>query len=160
MHMGQLKRSADFQRLLDTPVKQRSAHFALHHMAQRPSRTQMPVGKHRPTDLSTGHAVSCPEAVDEPLQNLWLGCMVPKRHAKRAVTRNLLKRQMRAATLQCVQRLPAGLCLLRLRQPFSLSQFPSARSQALSAAVRDELDQLLQRFADLAARAVVPVSAS
>ena len=30
----------------------------------------------------------------------WLGTVVPKRHAKRAVTRSLLKRQMRAALLR------------------------------------------------------------
>ncbi len=103
--------------------------------------------------------MSCPDAVDETLESIWLGCMVPKRHARRAVTRNLLKRQMRAATLQWVQRLPAGLCLLLLRQPFVVSQYPSARSAALNAAVRKELDQLLQRFADLAARPAVAAPA-
>ena len=95
--------------------------------------------------------MSCPALVDEPLESLWLGCMVPKRHAKRAVTRNLLKRQMRAVTRQWVQRLPGGLCLVRLRQPFGARQFPSASSTALSTAIRKELDQLLQRFAEPAA---------
>ncbi len=76
---------------------------------------------------------------------LWLGCLVPKRQARRAVTRSLLKRQARAAFARHAARLPRGLWLLRLRQPFAAEQFPSAASEALARAVRAELDQLLAR---------------
>jgi ribonuclease P protein component len=79
-------------------------------------------------DLPTGH---------------WLGCVVPKRHAKRAVTRNLFKRQVRVAFERHLVTLPAGLWLVRLRQPFALADFPSARSEALARAARAELDSLL-----------------
>ncbi|MFM8898436.1 MAG: ribonuclease P protein component [Burkholderiales bacterium] len=79
---------------------------------------------------------------------IWLGLVVPKRHAKRSVTRQLLKRQMRAAVAdQQTQSKPLnhGLWVLRLRAAFEVSQFPSAASAALAAAVRQELQQLLQR---------------
>jgi ribonuclease P protein component len=75
-----------------------------------------------------------------------LGCLLPKRHARRSVTRNLLKRQMRGAVERMAAQLPAGLALLRLKQPFAASQFPSASSEALRVAARQELDHLLQRF--------------
>lgn len=73
----------------------------------------------------------------------WLGCVVPKRHARRAVTRNLLKRQVRGAFERHAAALPLGLWLVRLRQPFPVASFPSARSEALQLAARSELDGLL-----------------
>lgn len=77
----------------------------------------------------------------------WLGCVVPKRHARRAVTRNLLKRQMRGAFERHAGRLGGGLWLLRLRAPFSPAQFASARSLALAGAARGELDDMLDQVA-------------
>ena len=73
--------------------------------------------------------------------------MVPKRHAKRAVTRNLLKRQIRAAFVRHAGLLPGGLWLVRLREGFVPAQFISARSRALAVAAREELDGLLGRAA-------------
>jgi ribonuclease P protein component len=73
----------------------------------------------------------------------WLGCVVPKRHARRSVTRSLLKRQVRSAFERHAAELPNGLWLVRLRQPFALADFPSAASAALAGAVRSELDGLL-----------------
>jgi ribonuclease P protein component len=73
----------------------------------------------------------------------WFGCVVPKRHARRAVTRSLLKRQLRSAFERHAAGLPAGLWLVRLRQPFAVAEFPSAASPALASAVRSELDTLL-----------------
>lgn len=68
--------------------------------------------------------------------------MVPKRHARRAVTRSLLKRQMRSAAQRHESSLAPGLWLVRLRQGFPVAQFPSADSQALREAARAELDRL------------------
>ncbi len=70
---------------------------------------------------------------------------MPKRHARRAVTRNLLRRQVRAAFERHVNRLPAGLWLLRLHAPFSKTEFVSASSTLLARAVRGEIDALLAR---------------
>jgi ribonuclease P protein component len=85
--------------------------------------------------------------VDKSPAGLWLGLVVPKRHAKRAVTRTLLKRQLRAALQRHAQALPAGLWVLRLRSPIDRQQFPSAASDALRRAVHDELETLLRRAA-------------
>jgi ribonuclease P protein component len=85
--------------------------------------------------------------VDDSSGRLGFGCVVPKRHARRAVTRNLLKRQIRAAFHRHAAGLPVGLWLVRLRAGFSTAEFVSARSAALAAAVRQELDGLLGRLA-------------
>ena len=76
-----------------------------------------------------------------------LGMMVPKRHAKRAVTRNLIRRQIRAAFERHLAGLPLAAWVVRLRAPFDRQQFPSARSEALARAVRGELDPLFQQVA-------------
>lgn len=145
--IGRLVQAADFQRLLAAPLRQRSAHFAVHHLSGVPA----PSAKHLPSvpasELSTDCEPSCPETVDESPHAHWLGCVVPKRHARRSVTRNTLKRQIRAAAARHEVRLPAGLWLVRLRSPFLLAQFPSADSPALRAAARAELDQLFARVA-------------
>ncbi len=70
------------------------------------------------------------------------GAVVPKRHARRAVTRSLLKRQVYAA-LARRPGLSGGLWVVRLRAPFDRAQFKSAASDALRAAARAELDRLL-----------------
>lgn len=75
----------------------------------------------------------------------WAGCVIPKRHAKRSVTRGLLKRQVRAALARHALTLPQGLWLVRLKAPFTTAQFPSAASDALRLAARAELDALLAR---------------
>jgi ribonuclease P protein component len=95
--------------------------------------------------LSTGDARVVTKPVDDLPDAHWLGTVVPKRHARRSVTRSLLKRQIRAAMARHADALPPGLWLVRLRAPFVVAQFPSAASSALSAAVRVELDQLLTK---------------
>ncbi len=83
-------------------------------------------------------------------QGCWLGMVVPKRHARRAVTRNLLKRQMRAVMADQASQLPPGLWVLRLKAPFDRQRFSSPASQPLRDEARAELQLLLQRA--LAAR--------
>jgi ribonuclease P protein component len=85
-----------------------------------------------------------PRPVDV-LPGQWAGCVIPKRHARRSVTRSLLKRQIRAAMARHAGALPQGLWLVRLKAPFTTKQFPSAASDALRLAARDELDALLAR---------------
>lgn len=145
MAIGRLLKSADFQRLLGAPTRQRSAHFALHHVEARLTAGRAAPGDPIAEKLSTDRAPSCPEPVDEAPDELWLGCVVPKRHAKRSVTRSLLKRQMRGAVERHAGHLPPGLWLLRLRSPFAPAAFPSAASEALRRAVRTELEQLMAR---------------
>lgn len=145
--VGRIRRAADFERVLATPTRLRSAHFAVHHAADRPS---APAGKPAGagnTELSTVSAPICQQPVDDQPKDCWLGMVVPKRHARRAVTRNLLKRQMRAALDRHASALPAGLWVLRLKAPFDRGRFTSPASKPLRQSARDELSQLLQRAA-------------
>jgi len=71
--------------------------------------------------------------------------MVPKRWARQAVTRNLIKRQIYSAAERHAHRLFDAAHVLRLRSSFDRQQFRSPGSGLLRAAVRDELDTLLQR---------------
>jgi len=71
--------------------------------------------------------------------------MVPKRWARRAVTRNAIKRQIFAVAALNAARLPPAAHVVRLRSAFDRKQFVSARSEALCQAVRAELLQLFER---------------
>ena len=75
----------------------------------------------------------------------WLGLVVPKRHARRAVTRTLVKRQIRNVAAACASQLEPGLWVVRQRSPFDPKQFPSAASEALKEAARVELRALFDR---------------
>ena len=72
-----------------------------------------------------------------------LGAIVPKRHARRAVTRSLLKRQIRAAASRHAAAIGDGLWIIRLRAPFARDAYASAASTPLRLAARGELDALL-----------------
>ena len=145
--IGRLVQAADFQRLLAVPSRQRSAHFAVHYVNGVPARPAKALKLAAAKELSTGDAPSCPEPVDETPAGCWLGCVVPKRHARRSVTRSVLKRQIRAAVQRHEDGLAAGLWVVRLRSPFAPKLFPSADSAALRAAARSELDRLLSQQA-------------
>lgn len=170
--VGRIVQKLDFERMLAVPARQRSPHFALHHLPEPPAPRKVPArlglkqvggapasaaaspracapGSAQPlAKLSTGDAPLFTQPVDDlPLQGHWLGTVVPKRHAKRAVTRNLVKRQFHHQFSALCSNLPAGLWVLRLKAPFGRELFPSARSEALAAEVRTELGALLQRAA-------------
>ncbi len=149
--VGHLLRSADFQRVLATPPQSRSAHFSVHYVFALPSVAKKPVKKCIASELSTGDAPSCPPLVDDSgpaaPSGCWLGLVVPKRHARRAVTRNLLKRQMRAVMEAQAGALAPGLWVLRLKSPFDRQQFVSPASDPLCRCAHDELAGLLRRAA-------------
>ena len=71
--------------------------------------------------------------------------MVPKRLAKRAVTRNTIKRQIYTVSQRFGDRLPLAAHVVRLRTGFDRKQFISATSEQLKLAVRLELEQLFER---------------
>ncbi len=120
-----------------------------------------PVTARLSTELSTGSPSPASALVDDlqdpgpkPLVETpmpaggperWLGLVVPKRHAKRAVTRTLVKRQIRNVAAACAPQLEPGLWVVRQRSPFDPKQFPSAASDALKEAARTELRALFER---------------
>ena len=118
----------------------RTAHFALHRLALDANTPAEPGsvlsdGQHMPQVL---FGVSGVPAV-------WMGALVPKRWAKRAVTRNTIKRQIYHVSAAWEARLPQAAHVVRLRAEFSRKLFVSATSDALKCAVREELHQLFSR---------------
>ena len=78
--MNSIASAVDFERVLKTPSAARTPHFAIHHVRAQPAR--------RRPKLSTALGTSCELPVDDlPPNAVWLGLVVPKRHAKRSVTR-------------------------------------------------------------------------
>ena len=73
----------------------------------------------------------------------WLGVLIPKRWARRAVTRNTLRRQIYAVARELAHTLPPQALVVRLRNGFARDQFISATSDALRSAARAELQELL-----------------
>ncbi|MGL6109575.1 MAG: ribonuclease P protein component [Rubrivivax sp.] len=143
--IGRLLRKCDFERTLAAAPCLRSAHFAVHYLhacPTGPSRAASPIESGK---LYTGDTPIVPTSVDNPVAGHWLGHVIPKRHARRSVTRNMLRRQVRAAMLRHEAGLRPGLWLVRLRQPFTMTVFASADSGALRCAAALELDRLLAR---------------
>jgi ribonuclease P protein component len=105
----------------------RTTHFALHVLALDP-----PVmdGSARPL---FGQSV------------IWMGAMAPKRWAKRAVTRNTIKRQIFSVSGEFEPLLSPAAHVVRLRCSFDREHFISATSLALKKVVRQELLQLFTR---------------
>ncbi|PUE34651.1 ribonuclease P protein component [Limnohabitans sp. Hippo4] len=133
--MQRLKTRPQFQAALAGGTVSRTPHFALH-------RLNLPEAK---------PLASAEDSHIAPLfqtQEVWLGAMVPKRWAKRAVTRNAIKRQIYNVSAQFEVRLPCAAHVVRLRSGFDRQQFISATSPMLKLAVRQELEQLFERAAN------------
>jgi ribonuclease P protein component len=140
-----LRGAQAFETALAGRPRGRSPHFALHVVsAAASSPAALAVAKANPAELSTARTDEGETLVDvvAPVPRCRLGMVVPKRHAKRAVTRNLVKRQMRAAVARHAASLPPGDWVLRLRAPLDRKVFTSARSDALAVSVRAELETL------------------
>jgi ribonuclease P protein component len=131
MQARRLKTRAQFQAVLACAPLARTEHFVMHRM-----------------DLqSTGASALFPaaSAMPAPADGLWLGAMIPKRWARRAVTRNLIKRQIYSLGALHAPALPAAAYLVRLRSTFDRAQFKSAASDALRSAVRAEIERLFRK---------------
>jgi ribonuclease P protein component len=124
-----LKTRAQFQAALAGPTVSRTAHFALHRLT---------LAGQAEADVSTGSGSDRPQALFA-VHAPWVGAVVPKRWAKRAVTRNTIKRQIHAVAQEFASTLPPAAHVVRLRSAFDRGAFPSATSQALRDAVRGEL---------------------
>ena len=125
--MQRLQTRAQFQAVLAGATVARTAHFALHRCA---------------LDAPAG-AVPLFGGADA----VWIGAMVPKRWARRAVTRNAIKRQIYTVSAASEASLPQAAHVVRLRSGFDRKEFVSATSDKLKASVRAELQQLLARAA-------------
>ena len=146
--------AVDFERALSGRSRAVTAHFAVHHVEARPAASPGLRKRPSPGKLSTIEALAKARPVEDSFADAlskastWIGAVVPKRHARRAVTRSLLKRQIYAAAERQRERLAPGLWIVRLRSPFDRTQFTSAASKALRSAARAELDALLNAASD------------
>jgi ribonuclease P protein component len=139
-----LKTRPQFQAALAGGTVSRTAHFALHRL------NLMPVSETSSASaIHLGPAPSPEQALfASPVHaGVWLGAMVPKRWARRAVTRNAIKRQIYNVSERFADRLPVAAHVVRLRTTFDRKQFVSASSEPLKLAVRQELEQLFERAA-------------
>ena len=136
--MQRLKTRPQFQAVLAGAIVARTMHFALHRNALDVMNMQTVVSKTHDS----------PELF--PLQDIWLGAMVPKRWAKRAVTRNAIKRQIYTLSNDFSPRVSDTGWVVRLRRDFSRKEFVSASSEALKQLVRSEVQALLQAGAQAA----------
>jgi len=118
-----LKTRPQFQAVLAGSTIARTAHFALHRVALE-----------APVELFAVHDV-------------WIGAMAPKRWAKRAVTRNAIKRQIYNVSTRYESVLQVAAHVVRLRAGFDKTTFVSATSDALKIAVCQELHQLFAHAA-------------
>ena len=141
--MQRLKTRPQFQAAMAGGTVSRTAHFALHRLALTAS--DLPVVSAPPSGPGSLLLEQGPQALFG-VPGVWLGAMVPKRWARRAVTRNTIKRQIYAVGATFEERLaqaaPQSALVVRLRTAFDRKQFVSATSAPLQQAVRAELQQL------------------
>jgi ribonuclease P protein component len=131
-----LKTRPQFQAALAGGTVARTPHFALHRVKLA-----------KPAALDAVSAGQDSVEVSPELAlfggcGVWLGAMVPKRWARRAVTRNAIKRQIYNVSQRFEDRLPVAAHVVRLRATFDRKQYISATSEPLKLAVRQELEQL------------------
>ena len=118
--MEHLEQWAQFQAVMSCGVVCKTPHFVLHRW----------------------NPATAPEAAPFVEGRLLLGALTPKRWAKRAVTRNLIKRQIYEVSALYAHELTLTAHVVRQRSEFDKRQFISASSSALKKAVRGELTQL------------------
>jgi ribonuclease P protein component len=140
----------DFRCALHSPWKASSEAFAVHYCSSLPERFGQQL-------LLKGGS-----------RKIWVGCIVPKKLAARAVTRTLIKREMRrwdsnlqhsvvAISNTCLPLemtteremqliCPQGIWVLRLKIPINKNHFPSAASLPLKRWVREQLRQAFEKL--------------
>ena len=123
--MQRLKTRLQFQAVLNGEQVAKTAHFSMHR-----------------AELGACNTIETPALF--PAKVAWIGAMASKRWAKRAVTRNAIKRQIYNVSASLSSLIPQAAFLVRLRCEFSRKEFPSATSVALKDAVRAELMVLIQ----------------
>jgi len=124
--LQRLKTRPQFQAVLAGLTLARTPHFALHCLA---------------LDSGPESATSALFAV----RDVWMGAMVPKRWARRAVTRNTIKRQIYVMSHDFEPVMRTAAHVVRLRAGFDKTRYVSATSDLLKCTVRAELQQLFTR---------------
>jgi ribonuclease P protein component len=124
-----LKQWSEFQAVMSTGSVARTSHFVLHQW-QSPAKASPGSGFEKTPALF----------IDGVMK---MGALTPKRWAKHAVTRNMIRRQIHAVSQEFEEKLPPTAYVVRLRASFNAKHFVSASSDQLKTVVRRELQQLL-----------------
>ena len=146
--LDRLVQSSEFERALRSRSRATTIHFAVHHVQRQPPEAPSEIELPTHRELSTDPLITSEHPVDDCFQVAanapWrqLGAVVPKRHARRSVTRSLLKRQIYGVAERHRDHMAEGVWVVRLRAPFDRKLFPSAASDALKATARSELEAL------------------
>ena len=119
-----LRTPEQFKVVMDAGVLAQSPHFALHGLRLSAAGVNAP--------LFTGATSH-------------LRVVLPKRHAKKAVRRNLLRRQIVNLGRELNEARQDSALVVRLKRGFDEQAFISARSVLLQKAVRAELGDLFNR---------------
>ena len=145
--MLRLKTRAQFQAVMAAGVCARTPHFVLHRLTLTPSSSAdeaaAPPCQDTPGPGAMPQALFVIAGAAASSDAIWLGPLVPKRWARRSVTRHLLRRQVYAVASDFAAQLPGGSAyVVRLRAEFDRKHFVSASSEPLRQAVRGELQRL------------------
>ncbi len=130
--MRHLLSRAHFQAVLRTPPVANSEHFALHRVELALFKELF--GQSRPTKASSL------AGFDEDL----VGALLPKKWAKRAVTRNAIRRQIYRVSNQLNPDAPACAHVVRMKKKLDPKAFLSASSVTLKSAIYQELLGLIR----------------
>ncbi len=144
--MQRIKTRAQFQAVMAGSTVSRTTHFALHRVALPQSSASTSASTSVPaTATATAPALAAPPLF--AVHDVWVGVLLPKRWARRAVTRNAIRRQIYAVCDAHAAELPRAAHVIRLRSTFDRKLFISATSAQLKQAVRTELEQLVRKAA-------------
>ena len=163
--MQRLKTRPQFQAAMAGGTLSRTAHFALHRLVLDASKSVTPCDTASPSGALLSEGPGSLQSVQGPqalfaVRGVWLGAMVPKRWARRAVTRNAIKRQIYTVGATFETQLAQAAHVVRLRSAFDRKQFVSATSDQLKQAVRAELLQLFAHAARRSGASIAAVSAA
>jgi ribonuclease P protein component len=126
-----LKQWSEFQAVMTAGSVSRTPHFVLHQW--------QPTFKN---EAGSGFEETPALFVDGVLK---MGALTPKRWAKRAVTRNMIRRQIHAVSHEFESSLKPTAYVVRLRASFNAPQFVSAASDVMKQTIRTELQQLFAK---------------
>jgi ribonuclease P protein component len=127
-----LQTRAQFDAVLGHRALASTEHFALHRSDRLDAELSPPQAQ-----------VDCVSGPLAGLKQAAIGAMVPKRWARRAVTRNLIRRQIYSLAQDHLTGEPAWAYVVRLRRSFPIQGFVAASSAPLKQAVRTQLLALL-----------------
>ena len=131
--VDRLKQWSEFQAVMAVGTVAKTPHFALHQWHHRKQAVAGPGFEKAPALFAEGV--------------LMMGALTPKRWAKQAVTRNLIKRQIYSVSALFGSQLQPTAYVVRLKTGFDRKYFVSASSLALKRAIRAELTQLFGKIA-------------